>query len=107
VATMIRHIVIFRASASSEKVQEALKGLEQLKDKIPGILSFSGGPYSSNEGLNQGYTHAFTMDFKDASSRDAYLPHKDHQAAAKLLVDCLAGPVKEHLIAFDYELSNL
>jgi len=100
---MIRHIVIFRSAASNEKVNEALKVLEQLKDKIPGILAFSGGPYSSNEGLNRGYTHAFSMDFKDASSRDAYLPHKDHQIAAKLLIACLAGPVEDHLVAFDYE----
>ena len=34
---------------------------------------------SSPEGLDQGYTHGFVMTFADATARDSYLKHPDHE----------------------------
>ena len=98
---MIRHVVLFqwKPGASQAKIDEMFAVLAALKGKIPGLLSFEGGPYSSPEGLNQGYTHGFIMTFTDAASRDAYLPHPEHEAAKEVVVPNLA-----HVVAFDFEV---
>lgn len=102
---MIRHIVLMkiRSDIPQEKIDELYANLEGLKHKIPGIVSFSGGPYSSPEGLNKGFTHGFTMDFTDAASRDAYLPHPEHEPVKDMVVSMLDGGI-DGACAFDYEM---
>jgi hypothetical protein len=101
---MIKHCVLLKFSpdTSAETVNALFRELADLKGKIPGLLDFCGGPYSSPEGLNRGYTHAFLMTFQDAASRDAYLPHPDHLAAAGRIVPRVEGGV-EGIVAFDFE----
>ena len=98
---MIRHVVLFqwKAGTSQATVDEAFRALAGLKGIIPGLQTFEGGPYSSPEGLNQGYTHGFIMTFTDAASRDAYLPHPEHERAKAVIVPHLAG-----VVAFDFEV---
>ena len=69
---MINHVVLFRwkPGTSQAKIDEIYRELEGLKRLIPGLQSFSGGPYSSREGMNQGYTHGFIMTFTHAPARD-------------------------------------
>ena len=69
--------------------------------KIPGLLSFSGGPYSSPEGLNKGFTHAFTMTFAGVESRDAYFPHPDHELVKNKILAVIGV---DDVIAFDYQI---
>lgn len=94
------HIVIlkFKQEVESE-VQSIFKMLQALLDekKIPGLSSFSGGKYSSPEGLNKGFTHAFTMTFDDELSRDNYFPHEDHVRIKDLIL-----PIADDVVAFDY-----
>jgi len=96
----IKHIVIlkFKAEAGQETIDNLFQRLADLKETIPGILDFSGGPYSSDEGLNGGYTHGFVMTFIDAKARDAYLPHPNHEEVKNAIL-----PVIDGVIAFDYE----
>jgi hypothetical protein len=74
------------------------RALKNLKGEIPGILDFAGGPYSSHEGLNQGYTHGFVMTFDSAASRDAYLPHPKHETVKDAIIPHVAS-----IVAFDFE----
>ena len=66
--------------------------------KIDGLLAFEHGPYESEEGLNEDFTHGFIMTFDSAASRDAYLPHPVHEEVKDIVVPCL-----ERVIVFDFE----
>lgn len=97
----IKHIVLlnFKKGTPDAKIQTIFRDLEALKKAIPGILDFSGGPYSSHEGLNQGYTHGFVMTFDSAAARDGYLPHPEHEKVKSAIL-----PLVDGVVAFDYEL---
>ena len=74
---MVRHVVVFKYApdATEEQIQEITDALRDLKDKIPGIVSFEHGVNNSPEGRNQGFTHVYLITFENAAARDAYLPH--------------------------------
>jgi hypothetical protein len=97
----IRHVVLFqwKPGTTQAKIDEAYRELAGLQGKIPGLQQFEGGPYSSPEGLNQSYTHGFIMTFADAATRDAYLPHPEHERVKAVIVPHLAG-----VVAFDFEI---
>ena len=101
---MITHAVLFkiRADVPEDQIDTVFTELRDLKDKIPGILSFEGGPYSSDEGLNKGFTHGFVMTFPDASARDAYLPHPEHEVVKGHVLEVLDGGL-DGVVAFDFE----
>ena len=96
----VKHIAFFKfkADRAAEDIAEVFRIIEELPQKIPGIVGVSWGPNISPEGLDQGYTHSFIMTFKDAAARDHYLPHPVHQAAVKLVV-----PQLESVIVCDHE----
>lgn len=97
------HIVIlkFKQEVTESEVDSIFKMLQALLDekKISGLSSFSGGKYSSPEGLNKDYTHAFTMIFDDELSRNNYFPHHDHVTIKDLII-----PKVDDVIAFDYAI---
>ena len=93
------HIVLLKFSpAKTHRAAELFVALEKLKPRMPGFLSFTGGPYSSPEGLHQGYTHGFVMMFADAAARDHYLFHPDHEAVKQAFLPDVDG-----VVAFDFE----
>ncbi len=96
----IQHMVLvkIKPEVTPEKITELFNQLAELQQLIPGITYFSGGPYSSSEGLNQGYTHGFLMTFESVDARDAYLPHPEHERVKATLLPCIDG-----VIAFDFE----
>ncbi|MCY3001955.1 MAG: Dabb family protein [Planctomycetota bacterium] len=100
---MITHVVLLkiRKDVSKDQVAKVFEALAGLQKKIPGILSFSGGAYTSPEGLNRGFTHGFVMTFKDAASRDVYLPHPDHEVVKAIVLKVLDGGI-DGVVAFDY-----
>jgi hypothetical protein len=100
---MITHLVLLRVKKDAPKkdVDRVFASLAGLKGKIPGLLTFSGGAYSSGEGLSRGYTHGFSMTFSDAAARDAYLPHPEHEKVKQQVLSVLDGGV-DGVIAFDY-----
>ena len=100
---MITHMVLlrFRRDAPKQDVDRVFAELAGLKSKIPGLLSFSGGAYSSPEGMSKGFTHGFCMTFADAAARDVYLPHPEHERVKKLVFALLDGGL-DGVVAFDY-----
>jgi len=99
----VKHVVLlrFRQDTSPAKVDELFGLLRGLREKIPGILDFSGGAYSSDEGLNKAFTHGFVMTFVDAASRDAYLPHPEHEAVKQKILAEIDGGL-DAVVAFDW-----
>lgn len=104
---MIRHVVLFKfkRSVTEQKIEEIFHALAALKSKVSGMVAFNSGIYSSPEGLNQGFTHGFTMDFADKNARDKYLPHPEHEKVKAKIIDALEGGANG-VIAFDFEISE-
>lgn len=101
---MIYHMVLFkiRKGVPKKEIDQVFEELAGLKSKIPGLLSFAGGPYSSPEGMNKGWTHGFCMTFTDAKSRDVYLPHPQHEIVKAKVLKILEGGL-DGVTAFDFE----
>lgn len=101
---MITHVVLLKVKKTTPntEIDRVFRELAGLKAKIPGLLTFSGGPYSSPEGMNKGFTHGFVMTFQDAAARDVYLPHPEHERVKKLVFALLDGGL-DGVAAFDYE----
>jgi len=101
---MIHHLVVFHLKKSTAPAQttEVMGALAGLQKKIPGLLTFTGGAYSSPEGQNQGFTHGFVMTFRDAAARDGYLTHPEHEKVKARILPLLEGGLKG-VIAFDFE----
>lgn len=100
---MITHMVLLRIrkDVPKKQVDAVFAELAALKPKIPGLTSYSAGPYSSPEGLNRGFTHGFCMTFADSTARDRYLPHVEHEKVKKSVLAVLEGGL-DGVIAFDY-----
>lgn len=100
---MITHMVLLkvRKDVPAKNVERVFGEIGALKSRIAGITSYSWGPYSSPEGLGRGYTHGFCMTFRDAASRDAYLPHPEHEKVKESVLSILDGGV-DGVLAFDY-----
>ena len=98
---MIEHIVLLKLKEgiTEDQTQKMMDGLEELKKVIPGMLEVSGGYNNSPEDKAEGFSFGFIVRFKDAASRDGYVPHPEHQNLAKTLV----RPLVDDVIVFDYE----
>ena len=90
---LLRHHVYFKfnESVSAQQKDEINQAFSALRDRIPTIVDFECGVNNSPEGLNNGFTHAFTVSFASEQDRDAYLPHEAHQEFVKLVDGKLAG----------------
>jgi len=97
---MIRHYGMFQfhPHVSTEQIDNCFREMQGMIGKIPGLLSMENGPYESAEGLNDGFTHGFIMTFDTAESRDAYLPHPEHERVKDIVVPCLSK-----VVVFDFE----
>ncbi|KAL2136709.1 hypothetical protein VTI74DRAFT_2120 [Chaetomium olivicolor] len=96
------HIVLFRfkADAKPEDVKAACGRFLGLKDsgvhpitKAPFIISLKAGADNSLEGLQNGMTHGFVVEFGSAEDRDYYVT-KDptHQEFVKSIGHVLESP---------------
>ena len=101
---MIYHIVLFKMkkSATADAISKLMKSIGDLKRVVPGMTGFQWGPYSSNEGLNRGYSHGFCMTFDHAKSRDTYLTHPEHEKVKASGAALIEGGI-EGVVAFDFE----
>ncbi len=87
----------FHPEISEEQIEECFRKMNTMVGEIPGLLDFHFGPYESDEGLNEGYTHGFIMTFDSADSRDAYLPHPKHEEVKDFVV-----PKLKRVVVFDF-----
>lgn len=100
---MIRHIVLirFRSDIEAAEIEAALKQVVALRDKIDGIVAINAGENNSPEALEKGFQHGFVVDFVDAATRDAYLPHPEHVIVGTKLVELAENGV-EGILVFDF-----
>ncbi|MCL7022726.1 hypothetical protein MKW94_016850 [Papaver nudicaule] len=64
-------------------VEEIVKGIKKMVSDIEAVKSFEWGhDIGSNEMLTQGYTHVFTMTFRNSDDHAAYMGHPSHVAFA-------------------------
>ncbi|MGJ7917723.1 Dabb family protein [Massilia sp. LXY-6] len=98
-STTLRHVVLFafKEGATVEQIDAIVTGFGRLKDLIPGITTYEWGSNVSPEGLNQGFTHCFTLTFASEEDRNVYLLHETHQAFVDTLGACL-----ERSLVIDY-----
>ena len=88
---VIQHVVLFKfkPTTTEAEIDDASQNLAGLKELIPGMDRFIGGPYSSPEGLNQGYTHGFIMTFgRFGNEVRGRSPNKE--SSGPVLVGCVA-----------------
>ena len=71
----------------------------ELSENVPGIEDYVAGVNNNSEGMNQGYTHGFVMTFTDASARDVYIPHPEHERVKAFVL-----PLVEQAVVFDFEV---
>lgn len=97
----IKHFGVFQfqSHVTEDEITECFTALKDMVGIIPGLEEVLCGPYESDEGLNDGYTHGFVMTFESAAARDAYLPHPDHEVVKKLILPRLA-----RIVVFDFEV---
>ncbi|RWC62103.1 Dabb family protein [Mesorhizobium sp.] len=102
---MIRHCVFvkFRNDVGVGEYEAIHADLEALRQVIDGMDTVQFSANVSPEPFARGFTHGFTIDFRDAAARDAYLVHEAHQRAGARLVAALEGGT-EGLIVFDLEI---
>lgn len=98
---MIEHIVLFRwmPEAAPEAIARVMEELRGLRDKIPGIIDLTCGEDFS--GRAQGYTHGLVVRFTTSEALDAYGPHPAHQHVVKTLIN----PIRDAVLAFDFEIT--
>jgi hypothetical protein len=98
-STTLRHVVLFafKDEASAEQVQSIVDGFQALPSIVPGITAYEWGTNVSPEGLNDGFTHCFTLTFANAEDRDTYLGHPEHQRFVGTL-----GAVLARSLVLDY-----
>jgi hypothetical protein len=96
---VLRHIVSlkYKADATEQQISEAEKAFVNLKNEISEIIEIEWGINDSEEGHSKGFTHAFTLTFKDEHGREIYLFHKAHLDLVNKV-----GPIIEDVFVFDY-----
>ncbi|MEI9415358.1 Dabb family protein [Mesorhizobium sp. Cs1321R2N1] len=75
---MIRHRVFarFRSDVSPAERTAIHADLEALRQVIEGMETVQFSANVSPEPFARGFSHGFTIDFRDAAARDAYLVHE-------------------------------
>lgn len=101
---MIRHCVFytFRSDIAEPERTAIHADLDALRRVVDGIGEMRFGRNVSPEPFARGFTDGFTIDFRDAVARDAYLAHPDHQKAGARLVAAIEGGT-DRLFVFDIE----
>ena len=97
---MTRHFGMFQfhPEVTPAQIDHCFAEMRAMVGRIPGLLSLEHGPYDSPEGLDDGFTHGFIMTFDSNASRDAYLPHPEHERVRQIVMPNLA-----RVIVFDFQ----
>src|SRR5262245_58441558 len=98
-ADKLMHVVAFKfkSTASSDEIKKVELAFEQLKQKIPQVVTLEWGTNVSPEQRNKGFTHCFLLSFRNDKDRDAYLEHPDHKAFVKIV-----GPAVDDVFVIDF-----
>lgn len=91
----------FKDGISSDQIENCFASMHAMVGKIPGLLEMIHGPYDSDEGMNDGFTHGFIMTFESPQARDEYLDHPVHVRVKEMVVPCL-----ERVVVFDFNVDG-
>ena len=80
---------------------EIIADFASLADTVPSVQALEHGPNISPEGLNDGFTHCFTVTFAGAAERDEYLVDPVHLAFVERFTPTLAK-----ILVIDYETAS-
>ncbi len=96
---VLRHIVNlkYKEEATQDQIDEAVETFLNLKNQIPEIVNIEGGLNDSTEGHSNGFTHCFTVTFKNEHAREIYLFHKAHLDLVSKI-----GPIIGGVLVMDY-----
>jgi hypothetical protein len=77
------HIALYKwkQDTNDEAIQQALREVEALANKVPGIIDITTGRNTSKYG--QGYTDVILVRGKDQAAINAYRNHPDHSIVAQ------------------------
>lgn len=91
-APVLRHVVAieFKPDLPDAQRTEVIARFGQLRDSIPGIVSYEHGANNSPEGLDKGINHVFTLGFESEAARAGYLPHPAHLRFVEILEPAIA-----------------
>ncbi|KAG9063179.1 hypothetical protein KI688_004780 [Linnemannia hyalina] len=99
----VAHIILLKIkpSVSETQAHDILKAVAHLKEELPGVVE------SVHLGLNfsarsKGFTHGFTMIFKDKAALETYDKSPEHIRVVTEVI----RPNIEDIIAFDYEVED-
>lgn len=98
---MIKHIVVFKYKQGTpdEQVGQVTEAFRDLKNVIPGVLSFEHGANNSPEGKDLGFNHVYTLTFGNAHERNGYISHPAHVRFVELLGRL---EIVEDVLVFDF-----
>jgi len=98
----VRHLGFFqfKPEVTQDQLDAAFKEFLAMVS-IPGLQKIEYGEHNSDEGLDDGFTHAFCMTFDSAEARDAYLPHPEHLKRVDIFQELL-----ERVTVVDFELKG-
>lgn len=98
-----RHAVFFqfKDTATDNDITRIVDEFMLLRGKIDTIVDIEWGFSESVEGLNDDFTHAFFVTFKDKAGLEEYIPHPAHTAFVDIL-----KPHLEKVFVFDYTAKN-
>lgn len=97
---MVRHIVLF-AFQDHAPVSDLCAAFAALPQQIALIRRFESGTSISTEQLEQGYTHAFVLQFDHPEDLAAYLIHPAHQAFVEQV-----KPALRQVLVFDLAIDG-
>jgi len=97
--SQVKHFGVFEFldSITPDQISECFREMQGMVGRIPGLMDFIHGPYESDEGLNDGFTHGFIMTFESAQARDEYLPHPEHERVRQIV-----APRLKRVVVFDF-----
>ncbi|KAF9992707.1 hypothetical protein BGZ80_000199 [Entomortierella chlamydospora] len=99
----IAHIILVKVkpSLSEDQAQDMLKAVAAIKDQLPGVIEsvHLGTNFSAR---SKGFTHGFTMVFKDRAALETY----DKSAEHVKVVQEIIRPNIEDLICMDYDIAD-
>lgn len=95
----IKRVVLFtfKPGTLDTSVNQFFAELSKLRNTVQGVEDFVSGPYSSEDNLNQGYTYAFVMTFRDDKARKAFGDDPGHQKTVGSMTDSF-----DKVLAFDF-----
>jgi hypothetical protein len=94
-----RHFVFFKFKPDTpeKEVTRIESEFAALPSKIDTITGFEWGTNVSPENKAKGFTHGFTVTFKDKAGLETYIPHPAHEKFVEGLV-----PHLDDVFVFDY-----